>query len=89
MAELDVFMTLIEKYGLFVALVAYVIWDNRQRESKYQAQQQEFIKENKKREQKYIDREERYISIVESFTHSFENMQQDVSEIKDLLNIKK
>lgn len=84
---MDIFMPIIEKYGLFVALVCFVIWDNRQRETKYQAQQSEFIKENRKREQKYIEREERYISIVEGLTESFEGIQQDVSQIKDKLGV--
>jgi hypothetical protein len=86
--ELDVLATVAKDYGLFVALVVFYIWDNRQREGKLQQERDVFIAETRKREQLYIDREERYIGIVESLTDSFEGMQADVSEIKNVLNIK-
>jgi hypothetical protein len=86
--ELDILTTVAKDYGLFVALVVFYIWDNRQRESKLQQERDVFIAETRKREQLYIDREERYIGIVESLTESFEGMQKDVSEIKNVLNIK-
>jgi hypothetical protein len=86
MAGMDL-MTLLQEYGLFVALVAFVIWDNRQREANYKAREDSFIQETREREQKYIDREERYISIVEGLSNSYEEMQKDISQIKDKLEV--
>lgn len=35
MEDLGMFTTLIEKYGLFTALVCYVLYDSRNREQRY------------------------------------------------------
>ena len=32
-----------KEYGLFVCLVAYVLWDSRQREDRYIAREQKYI----------------------------------------------
>ena len=82
------FINLLQEYGPFVALVAYIMWENKQRETKYQERESTFIEETKKREEKYIEREEKYIGVIESLTTSYETMQRDISEIKETLEKK-
>lgn len=36
-------ITVASEYGLFVALVVYVIWDSRNRENRYVEREKEFI----------------------------------------------
>jgi hypothetical protein len=75
-------VVLIQEYGPFIALVVFVMWENKQREANYQSRESTFIEETRKREEKYIEREEKYISVIESLTNSYENMQEDIAEIK-------
>lgn len=35
MEDMGLFASLIEKYGLFTALVVWVLWDSRNREARY------------------------------------------------------
>ena len=58
---MDWILALANEYGLFVALVAYVILDSRQRENRY------------------IQREQKYISIIESI----KGIKKDVQDIKN------
>lgn len=54
-------ISITKDYGLFVALVVYVLWDGREREKKY------------------IEREQKYISIIETI----KDIKDDVLEIKN------
>lgn len=74
-------------YGPFVALVVFVMWENKQREGKYQERETSFIEETRARESNYIAREERYIQIIESLSGNLEAIQDDVSTIKKHLSI--
>lgn len=83
------FTSLLTDYGPFVALVAWIIWENSKRETNYQSRETEFINESRKREdkyiereEKYIEREEKYIEVIGSLTKSFEEIRDDVSFIK-------
>lgn len=58
---MDWLIAITKEYGLFVALVVYVIWDSREREKKY------------------IEREQKYISIIETI----KDIKDDVLEIKN------
>jgi hypothetical protein len=84
MATLDI-LTIAQDYGLFVALVAFIIYDNRQREARYRERENTFIEETRDREQKYMEREEKYIAVIERLSASYEKMQKDVSFIKKRL----
>ena len=55
---MEVLLNIAETYGLFVALVVYVLWANQRRE-------------------------ERYISVIEKLSKSFEQMKRDLGEIKE------
>lgn len=79
---------LVQDYGPFIALVIFVMWENKQRESKYQDRENTFIEETRAREAKYIEREERYIQVIERLTESYESIQSDVSTIKDIIKEK-
>lgn len=78
--------TVVEKYGLFVALVVFVIWDNRQRESRYRDRENTFIAETREREKKYIEREDKYIQVIEGQSKSIEKISGDISEIKEQIS---
>lgn len=58
---------IVDKYGLFTALVVYILWANKQREDRY------------------IEREEKYISVIDKLSDSFEDLKKDVSGIKSKL----
>jgi Flp pilus assembly pilin Flp len=40
---MDIFMSLAKEYGLFVSLVAWVLWSNQKREEKYIAREEKYI----------------------------------------------
>lgn len=84
MTELDL-ITLTKEYSPFIALVIFVLWESKKREEKYQERENQFIEETRKREQLYIEREERYISVIEKLSDSFEQIQKDVTDIKERL----
>lgn len=86
MTELDL-ITLTKEYSPFVALVIFVLWESKKREEKYQERENQFIEETRKREQLYIEREERYISVIEKLSDSFEQIQKDVTDIKERLGV--
>jgi hypothetical protein len=75
-------VALIKDYGPFIALVVFVMYENKNREKKYQDREGTFIEETRQREQKYIEREDKYISVIERLTDSYEKIQSDVSFIK-------
>lgn len=77
---------LIKDYGPFIALVIFVIWDNRKREEKYQSREQVFIEETREREKRYIEREEKYINVIEGLSQSIEKISDDVAEIREKLD---
>ena len=54
---MEVLLGIAETYGLFVALVVYVLYANQRRE-------------------------ERYISVIEKLSKSFEQLKKDIGEIK-------
>lgn len=39
----DILFQIVEKYGLFVALVIYTLWDQRQRETKWIEREEKYI----------------------------------------------
>lgn len=41
--RMDWLIAITKEYGLFVALVVYVIWDSREREKKYIDREQKYI----------------------------------------------
>ena len=84
MAELDL-LALMKEYSPFVALVIFVLWESKKREGKYQERENQFIEETRKREQRYIEREEKYIAVIEKLSESFEQIQKDVTDIKERL----
>lgn len=43
MEETTVLFQIVEKYGLFVALVVYVLWDQRRRESVWIEREEKYI----------------------------------------------
>ena len=86
MAELDL-ITLTKEYSPFIALVIFVLLESKKREEKYVERENQFIEETRKREQLYIEREERYISVIEKLSDSFEQIQKDVTDIKERLEV--
>ena len=86
MAEFD-FLALMKEYSPFVALVIFVLWESKKREEKYQERENQFIEETRKREQRYIEREEKYIAVIEKLSESFEQIQKDVTDIKERLEV--
>ncbi len=62
-----------KEYGLFVALVCYVLLDSRQRENRYI-----------ERENLYVEREKEHIEIIKSV----KDIKEDVEEIKQKIAIK-
>lgn len=77
---MTVFLEIAKQYGLFVALVVYVLWEYKQREKRLskesKSREDRILKENKEREAKYIEREEKYIGIVQTLSE----------EVKDRLS---
>lgn len=71
---MEVFGKVAEQYGLFVALVVWVIYDSRQRET-------DFKKTN-------LEREHGYQAIINKLTDKFDILQdvkRDVDDIKDYI----
>ena len=65
------FITLVEQYGLFVALVAWILWY-------FQKTIDDVKKENQEREM-------RYISIIDKLGDSFQELKNEVTLIKKKL----
>lgn len=42
-AVIDAFLRILDKYGLFVALVIFVLWTNYKRENKYIEREEKYI----------------------------------------------
>lgn len=90
-------LSLAQEYGLFVALVAFVIWEGRNRETRYRERESVFIDETREREKryierenkyieqerKYVEREDKYISVIEGLSDSIEKMSADITTIRE------
>jgi Flp pilus assembly pilin Flp len=59
--DVEILAQIAKEYGLFVALVVWVLWTSNQREKA-------IMQENKQRESQYIEREEKYIGIVQTLS---------------------
>lgn len=74
-----------KQYGLFVALVVFVIWDSREQQKASRQREDAYIAESKAREDKYIEREEKYISVIQEMTTSIDGIQKDIASINTKL----
>lgn len=86
-----------QEYGLFVALVVFVFWENRNRESRASEREGQFIEETREREKlyiareekyieqnrKYAEREDKYISVIEGLSASIEKISEDINAIRN------
>ncbi|AEZ50523.1 hypothetical protein F400_gp076 [Bacillus phage BCD7] len=74
-----------KQYGLFVALVVYVIWDSREQQKSSRQREDSYLAESKAREDKYIEREEKYIAVIQEMTTSIDGIQKDIASINNKL----
>lgn len=75
---MELFTTIAKEYGLFVALVAYILWffDKLLKENRRE------IKENRNENAK---REARYIDVIDKLSDSFSELAFEVQQIKVMM----
>lgn len=68
---LEIFTQIAKEYGLFVALVVYILWF--------------FDKLLREKSKENTDRETRYISVIDKLSDSFTNLTKEVEAIKNMM----
>ena len=64
---MDAILKIAQDYGLFAALVIWMVYENRQREKQQREREDAYQNDSRQREQKYIEREEKYIEREEKY----------------------
>lgn len=69
---MDAIIKIAQEYGLFAALVIWMVYENRQREKQQREREDVYQNDSREREQKYIDREEKYREMLTSALSALE-----------------
>lgn len=80
---MDAIIKVAQEYGLFAALVIWMVYENRQREKQQREREDAYQNDSREREQKYIEREEKYREMLTSALSALEA----VKEIEESVDV--